>query len=725
MGLHMPYTSSRRHVTSVAQTLPREDAKKLPIRRVFTSVEAPETRKARLEAHKAVLVKNENKWRAAMDLLKTHTPLSDLDEADPYHLVLMIPEERLGELESLSCQIRNVSLRFHCKTVLCEREYSSSGRRPLAMYGHDDSIRLVYDIIADGLGRISGQTGDGVQVLAGHSIPSSIRSRIGEAPSLKWRSRSPPAAEVRPPKVWTYATLAVYLHDLCRSGPTPERPSSPWLDPPTELENNDLCIKNAAVEALRSPASSRAVTTAALNEALLLLGRRGMLQRAVTILKDLRMRGFLVRTSSYNVLLHAMALPRRSRMFLNFLREMISHGAEPNHQTWTALLRCVDFSSPLRVEILSCMRGRGMFKNEFVMQEAMTPMLYALAGAGLDSGLPIEEWIEAMDTELGPRWLSTAGASQILKRLGDRRLFVQCLDLWETGFGRGLLMDVVSMNTIIRRLVLASRSVPLDVFFSYVVRMLRTASTANIVPDIITYTTLLGRALPARLYNVSRVIWMYACMYGKVGYAMRCWVLKSLWRNARDQELVSERDAWFFTAGKVMAGIEYPGPYRRAPFSPGEPSLRPPGRPSRPDGAPASDDVVDIMAGLCGWKAAGEARHQSLAIAKAMWRRDLESSRWIKPAEPLWQMLERAFALDMEWQRVKCERASQPDSPSSSATGSSIWKVRHAINVPTRSCVLPQNCTLRRYHYLDRRRLIQQPTRLSRSRKHGSRSAGP
>ncbi|KAI9756762.1 MAG: hypothetical protein M1815_002934 [Lichina confinis] len=716
----MLYASSRRHVISVAQTLPREDVKKLSIRRVFESDEVPEIRKARLEARKAVLVKNENKWRAAIDLLKTHTPLSDPHEANPYHLVLMIPEERIGELESLSCQIRDVSLRFHCKTVLCEQEYSTSGRRPLAMYGHDESIRLVYDIIVDALGRRSGHTCDGVQVLAKHSVPSSIRSRIGEAPSLKWRCRSPPATEVRPPDVWTYGTLAIYLHDLCRSSPVLERPSSPWLDPPTEGRNNVICVEDAVIKALCSPASRRAVTTAALNEALLLLGRRGMLQRSFAVLKDLRKREFHVRTSSFNVLLHAIALPHRSRMFLDVLREMISHGAEPNHQTWTALLRCIEFSSLWRVEILSCMRERGMFQNDFVMQEAMTPMLYTLAGEGLDKGWPIEKFIETMDTELGPRWLSTAGASQILKRLGDRRLFVQCLDLWETGFGRGLLMDVVSMNTIIHRLALASRSVPLDVFFTYVVRMLRTASTGKIVPNVITYTTLLGRALPARLHNVSRVVWMYACMYGKVGYVMRSWVLKSLWGNAREQELVLARELWLSTAGKVMVGIQYPEAYPRPPFSPGEASLRPLGRPSRADGASASDDVVDIMAGLCAWKTAGEARHQSLAIAKAMWRRDLESSRWIKPVEPLWQMLERAFALDMEWQRLERERASQPDlsssssSSSSPATSSGAWKVRHAIDVPTRTCVLPQNSTVRKYSYLDRRaRLIQEPTRLS------------
>ncbi|KAJ5989047.1 hypothetical protein N7481_004257 [Penicillium waksmanii] len=165
-------------------------------------------------------------------------------------------------------------------------------------------------------------------------------------------------------------------------------------------------------------------------------------------------------------------------------------------------------------------------------------------------------------------------------------------------------------------------------------------------------------AYKSEKYNICRVLWRYACVYGLVTHRMKEIVLSSLCRNVSYHHYANDfKQGWQLYAGKVIVGLELHFP--RGPVWPKDITDLIPSR--------FSNRPLDFLSS--GFKAQGTERDLQHRVAWMLIHRDLGllgKSRYA-PVRTLSVMLESAAILDADWGR-------QPRSLD--------WFLDNAIHVP-------------------------------------------
>ena len=597
-------------------------------------------------------------WRAQLRLLKMYT-LDPSPAQDGVRVMFMIPAFMVTRLHLIpGGTLWDLARNNDCHLNLLGDAHSVDGKRPLIAIGRSTSLAKVWQ----GLGAaVSEHQGGEVEVIPIENVDKyqlPDRHLVRTIATSK-ETRAPIRADLitRPTK-WNRLTFASYVRDLCEA----QMPRMMHRQLYRKGEEHAQLVTAILVEIFSDRAALVAVTTTALNYALSFLEHHRNLPAARDILQTVVSMGLQLDVSTFNVMLRGFASADDMKGFLYLLRQMIRHGTRPDGHTWVAFLNC-PLDLRVRMHIVCIMRKRGLLDHKHTLQDAVAVVLPDALTQWLEGGENLVGFFHSLNGFFGRDWFFVGAVNRMLHILGKLGSFGQCIELWTHSVGRGIDLDTVTFNTMLRNCALGTEEGTSREVLDRALQVIALAEARWIKRNAITYQILFRLACSSRLYNAARVAWQYACMEGQVSYMVQAQTKQSLLTNVARNKL-GRLASWMTTSGKVMMGIASPAPL---------PLTSDDGR-TIPNTGPHPRELVEIMSRLCVWRPAGPERDQALNVAKQMLQRDLEASRWVRPGRPLSETLQAALILDEQWKQREASREEL----------SGAWKIQHAIDVPTK-----------------------------------------
>ena len=598
------------------------------------------------------------RWRTQLRLLEMYT-LDPSPAQESVRVMFMVPTFMVTRLHLMpGGTLWDLARDHDCHLNLLGDAHSTDGKRPLIAIGRSSSLAKVWQRLG---AAVSEHQGSEVEVIPVENVDKyqlPDRHLVRTIATSK-ETRAPIRADLitRPTK-WNTLTLASYVRDLCE----PRMPRMMHRQLYRKGEEHAQLVTAILVEIFSDRAALAAVTTTALNYALNFLEHHRNLPAARDILQTVVSMGLQLHVSTFNIMLRGFAAADDMKGFLYLLRQMIRHGTRPDGHTWVAFLNC-PLDLRLRMHIVDIMRKRGLLEHKHTLQDTVAVVLPDILAQWLDGGQDLVAFFHSMNGFFGPDWFFVGAVNRMLHVLGNRGRFGQCIDLWTHGVERGIDLDAVTFNTMLRNCALGTVEGTSREVLDRAQQVVALAEARWIKRNAISYQILFRLACSSRLYNAARVAWQYACMEGQVSYMVQAQTKQSLLTNVARHKL-GRSASWMTTSGKVMMGIATPAPL---------PSTSDDGR-TLPNTGPNRRELVEIMSRLCDWRPAGPERDQALSVAKQMLQRDLEASRWVRPGRPLSEILRAALILDEQWKQRETSREEM----------SGAWRIQHAIDVPTK-----------------------------------------
>ena len=416
--------------------------------------------------------------------------------------------------------------------------------------------------------------------------------------------------------------------------------------------------------------------------------------------------------SNFNILLGAAAKMEDVHNFQYVLHLMLQRRVKPTWRTWVRLHELVcrgRFPAEAAEGIVERMRRKGILAHSQAMREIVANGVEMGLSAHFRSGTDAElhdfiaqydeRWAidgQAAAAEKLPstnsrhelateprQWLTTSTANRMIKVLLSHGRTQDALTMVQKLEAAGEVPDTATLNTF-----LASASRARDVSAAVAaLRYFEPAMRRSWKPIGLnerSFSMLFHVAWRGQWFNVSRVVWRYACCAGEVTWEMRekvrgslvayvpasaSWYKREKVRREREAEeerkaaelgtrkrkneaieeddgllRMTSRNVFFGWAGKFAVGV---GPANMpTAFS--------------PDRHEAEILALSAQARSHGTTAAGaesmEARAEHLARKArlgAMMNADLEVTMSVRPTEPLVEVLEKAWKLDLEWKQSR------------------------------------------------------------------------
>ncbi|PYH89442.1 hypothetical protein BO71DRAFT_434783 [Aspergillus ellipticus CBS 707.79] len=422
------------------------------------------------------------------------------------------------------------------------------------------------------------------------------------------------------PSLTTVGEVAEHVEDITRSLPLSTYPRR-------TLEQHPQQVARALVDFFHNDANYSLLSTSALNSALLYLIKHEVLDAARAIL----LKGqHLMTTQTCNILLRSGALRQNLEFLTSVLRLMYQQNIRPDTDTWLAFL---DFlvAPEAKANLAIYMLRRGYLEKASAFNTAVQLTVQYTFQEHLTSGKSVDTFFEKMQASCEYHCFSASLISQmfcvttLLKNYDAMdRLFEICIQE-RYPFSEHAVTQILSMY-----------DTNIYVALNYIRQCFR------VHPDKIrrgTWERLFLTAFKSARYNICRVLWLYACMYRKVTFAMKDAVMSSLLCNDPGEKDGPFRQAWKSNAGKVIVGINkhlgWHGP-NNPPIEglPEEYRHRPLEYLNLPYDR-SDKEVVLVRKKLAHWLVA----------------HDIKSANELKPVEPLMTMLGVASTVDQEWGR--------------------------------------------------------------------------
>ena len=341
------------------------------------------------------------------------------------------------------------------------------------------------------------------------------------------KAPEPPTDMIYEPKRWSKSIFDRYVYDLISFEP-PVFPVSgalglrrPWRRGLRTIpEVGDTLHDLFHRKELRKFLEPRICNTA-----INFFARHGMISQARSLFFVMEHFSMDIPFSTINIFMRAAAHLKDLHVFSWLLIIMIRRGLKPDSETWTIFLQFFD-SVALKKLIIHEMARLGMLNDTRIKKLVMSSTIKDEIVSFLAGNRDPRDFLNQKRLKHGPDWLNTKRGNIILNEVCKRISLAAGLDLLEPLKEHGFKPDVVSLNIPLFQ-ILKRRSLPLA---AYVLDVF--ATKHNIVPDQDGYQGLFVYARDRGYLNVSRLVWIAACLNGAVTMQMQAKVRHSLYVNA-------------------------------------------------------------------------------------------------------------------------------------------------------------------------------------------------
>ena len=422
-----------------------------------------------------------------------------------------------------------------------------------------------------------------------------------------------------------YLTNTRPYHRMWRKDEENE-PTAPW----------DQRIADAMVALFQNDEHFRLISTAALNEALAFLYKREFLHHARQILA---IAAHVATRDTYNLLLKEAAIRQNLRQFEATVFAMQRMQFEPDETSWVAFAEFV-ISPGWKASLIKHLTDRGSLAL-WSLPNVMHNVIEYTFETHLDEGENVDSFFRIMIERHNFNWFNPSLLNKMFAALVRRddhaaldRLFTICLE-------HGLSITNEILITI---LGLFQRDIDAALGYFYT-----TCERGNFHITKELFEKLFFIAQACRCYNLSRVIWRYACMACATTRDMADTVRQSLRRTNGPVRRNVRTQLWLRNSGKVIVGVR---------------------RPQLEDEEAGDlleefrDKPLEYLLMKSTWTDPETRAH----VARAIVRHDVLDGSKYRPIIPLLIALDAAHILDINWGTVRGH----------------TWLVYNAMQVPTR-----------------------------------------
>jgi len=366
---------------------------------------------------------------------------------------------------------------------------------------------------------------------------SHSKSRQSESPHFHLPHQS--ASDGPLPVQWTVFTFAQYVRDITTAKP-PRSVQRQLKHRDIILETlKDLFDNLLETEDIASPE--------AYHDAISFLIEHQQTPAARDLIFSMEQMGCPPTTDTFNIHFRGCAREQNFHSFNYLLGVLRRRGLQPNCGTWIALLQLVRTTKE-KQKIMLEIHQLGFPKESKTRKLLAVETIPYTIGPFLDDGGSISAYIETFDKLYGPGWSYNNAVHRLLDALGARGCITEAVDL---------INDFRSLRDYI------PNEVDVTVLLSHCAHH-RTADIAiwlvnhaavnwHFEPDHVAFIGLFRLAWKSRMYNVSRVIWKYACAQGQLDHSMQQTVSRSLVQSL-DPNNTTDQGRWIATAASVICG---------------------------------------------------------------------------------------------------------------------------------------------------------------------------
>lgn len=457
---------------------------------------------------------------------------------------------------------------------------------------------------------------------------------------------------VEQPRDWTIRSFADHVETLVKM----QIPRLVQRELYLEGERHNMNVAKVLENLFSDPQTEAYISARALNNALLFCCRHTEVSNTADVLfQKARHIGLPLQSDTFNILIEYSLAQNQFDRFRSLLASMQQIGITPDGMTWMALLR-VTKSPEGRRTIQRHMRWRGLL-NPNVQRHVVTELIRTEFAEYLRQERPdqfrktgLDKFVTFMDENFLPAWLSPISLNHMLNVCAERRHWNIIPKLVELARNRGMVFDSENLTHLLK--VNRHRGSIRDSIELLKSHFAKTVGR----DDTFAIPTVFMTGWNSRFYNVCRVIWRYAASHAIITYTMQNVVTSSLIKTS-DVASTPASHLWRVAAGKIIVGTGLGIANLEAQHRLQEDHT----------------SSMKVMEWLSQWTPNDGTREKQLSIASSMLHQDLTAWKRYQPmrSQPLFDLLEEAYAKDCEWMQVKRQGCS-----------SLAWMLSDAIDVP-------------------------------------------
>ena len=370
-----------------------------------------------------------------------------------------------------------------------------------------------------------------LRLLKAHYRPACVESQSDENRSTEELADTKPhfsTDAISEPESWTKATFDRYVNDLIKV----LRPTTPLAKAlRLRKQRRGPCnVKDIgqSLQVLFHRKDMRYfIEPKVCNAAIEFLSRHALLSRARSILLVMEDLSIFIPVSTYNIFMRAAAHHKDLHTFSLLLDTMIKRGVAPNAETWVVFVRCLDSIATRRLVIAEMatldILHQPSITTKVISSTVKDDLIEHLAARRDAGGFPL-----AMRVKYGPRWMSSRTGNLILNEVCKRVSLSAGLDLVKPLTQHGFTPHAFTMNMFFFQALETGRDpLPLAIF---ILEVFTERYSIHVNPEL--WTPLFLRARRSGYLNVARVVWIAACLKGRVTHKMKNAVLYSLQQSA-------------------------------------------------------------------------------------------------------------------------------------------------------------------------------------------------
>lgn len=388
-------------------------------------------------------------------------------------------------------------------------------------------------------------------------LSNKIRGDIEEETADSyWVRRRRASHEVRPgnparhpndiprPSSWTARSLAEYIQTLTSIKPPDVLRTGTNFKDQVEEIIFDLMRENGARRYLTFGVFYRFLTY--------LLDQRKM-PTAWALMSLMEDMDFLPTTLHYNVMLSTSARDAAPQVFSEVLETMKKRGFAPDTGTWVALLMAPT-TTEFKQNIMRRMFDKGLAAHSAFEKESAALIIPYSLRPFLETGGSVTDYLDSLDDIWGPTWVTDNTVCQIVDVLAARGSVVEAVHLVDhLSDTRGYNHNRMSKAPLHILLKHCLRSHSADLAVWLIVYSADKWKSHSV--DRITLRLMFAIAWKARLYNLLRVVFVYASADGQLDHRIRGQITQSL-ENRRKPPETSVRADWMASAGCVVCNAD-------------------------------------------------------------------------------------------------------------------------------------------------------------------------
>ena len=498
-------------------------------------------------------------WRAVLSTLVKHTPEHGKWLSNALNFSLSADDAQ-KLLHGIDDYFLEIGAKHGCQLRLGARDGVDVGCKSLVISGPAIAIsKCAADILSiapevkitpfkDGL-----LSGEADQALEDGNSPSIYDSgvRVRNVMTDHKRLQQRPVTQLRPgdtkkPLTWTQRSFLDYVRILTQSHTSNHVNRYGFRS----TDHHDTATAKLLRDLFKDPNVRSVITREACHEAMRFWIRGNHIQDARVLFVHMEILKLPMVPETFNILLAGAAKFEDIHNFHFILHLMLNRGITPNGRTWIHFMNAFP-DVRIKLHILTAIQKKGLLNYPQIMIEATSQLARPEIESSLDRNQTQKDFIAHMDSRYGSTWVSNSSGTQIVHSLGAHGLISRCWEFLHFMDSRHVIPESYAVHTILHHCKQATN-------LAGAVEMLRSLPPRmNFQPSEETFRIMFELAWRMRSYNVAKVVWRYACLYGATSFRMRQRVYQSMENANSAGEPATSRERWAKFAGPVIVGINH------------------------------------------------------------------------------------------------------------------------------------------------------------------------